>query len=52
MAGLDLNAPLEEEEADAWLDLNIAVVQPGIGKFPSLLLCFFASSLPFSIEYV
>lgn len=29
MAGLDLNAPLEEE-ADAWLDLNIPVVQLGI----------------------
>ena len=42
MAGIDLNAPLEEE-ADAWLDLNIPVVQLGIGKFASLLLCFLAS---------
>ena len=52
MAGLDLNAPLEEE-ADAWLDLNIPVVQPeeeadafvDIGKFAYLLHCFLASLL-------
>ena len=52
MAGLDLNAPLEEE-ADAWLDLNIPVVQPeeeadafvDIGKFAYLLHCFLAFRL-------
>jgi len=52
MAGIDLNAPLEEE-ADAWLDLNIPVVQPeeeadafvDIGKFAYLLHCFHASLL-------